>query len=145
MIEELFVVIANEQVLQFMFKNAHWNLTDAGFLELHKFFDEQFDNTISNIDTMSERVRQLGEKIPFNVEFLFKHSLTTTNLFDGLTQNKSEFVSKLCNLLEETIHQLKYVLSFVDSVDSSDTTTNDIIIQIIRQKEKSLWLLKSNL
>ena len=145
MIEQLFVVIANEQVLQFMFKNAHWNLTDTGFLELHKFFDEQFDNTISNIDTMSERVRQLGEKIPFNVEFLFKHNLTTTNLFDGLNENKSEFVSKLCNLLEETIHQLKYVLSFVDSVDSSDTTTNDIIIQIIRQKEKSLWLLKSNL
>ena len=145
MIEQLFVVIANEQVLQFMFKNAHCNITDASFLEQHEFFDGQFDNTISNIDTMSERVRQLGEKIPFNVEFLFKHNLTTTNLFDGLTQNKVEFVSKLCNLLDETIHQLKYVLSFVDSVDSSDTTTNDIIIQIIRQKEKSLWLLKSNL
>lgn len=142
MIEQLFVVIANEQVLQFMFKNAHWNFSGSNFLELHNFFDEQFSNTISNIDNISERVRQLDEKIPFTVEFLFKHNLSTTNLFDGLTENNSQFVNKLCNLLTETINQLKFSLTLIDN---SDTTTNDIIIQIIRQKEKSLWLLKSNI
>ncbi len=41
-------------------RNAHWNIVGSNFMELHKFFEGQYEAIDETIDSVAERVRSLG-------------------------------------------------------------------------------------
>ena len=52
--------LANEAVLTLKTRSAHWNVSGAGFFELHILFDSQYKQLNEISDEIAERVRMLG-------------------------------------------------------------------------------------
>jgi starvation-inducible DNA-binding protein len=61
--------LADEYVLLTKTKKYHWNVVDSRFNDLHKFFDEQYEQLSDAVDDIAERVRALGAKATLN-EFM---------------------------------------------------------------------------
>ena len=53
-------LLADEYLLYTKTRNAHWNIQGNNFMELHKFFESQYDALDIIIDDTAERVRALG-------------------------------------------------------------------------------------
>ena len=49
-------LLADEYVLYTKTRNAHWNIQGQNFIELHKFFESQYDALDIIIDDVAERV-----------------------------------------------------------------------------------------
>jgi starvation-inducible DNA-binding protein len=53
-------LLADEYVLYTKTRNAHWNIQGQNFMELHKFFQGQYEELDETIDEIAERIRMLG-------------------------------------------------------------------------------------
>src|SRR5262245_23785096 len=54
------ILLADEFTLYVKTRNAHWNVTGDNFHELHKFFEDQYEQLDEIMDEVAERVRMLG-------------------------------------------------------------------------------------
>ena len=53
-------LLADEYVLFTKTRNAHWNVEGQNFMELHKFFESQYEQLDIIIDDVAERIRAVG-------------------------------------------------------------------------------------
>lgn len=53
-------LLADEYALYTKTRNAHWNINEPRFYQLHKFFENQYVVLDAMIDDIAERVRSLG-------------------------------------------------------------------------------------
>jgi starvation-inducible DNA-binding protein len=59
-VEILHKTLADEAVLTLKTRNAHWNMTGAGFFELHNLFETQYEQLNHSCNEIAERARMLG-------------------------------------------------------------------------------------
>jgi starvation-inducible DNA-binding protein len=57
---ELNKLLADEHVLYTKTRNFHWNIEGSNFMELHKFYEGQYEELAEMIDEIAERIRTLG-------------------------------------------------------------------------------------
>lgn len=69
-------VLADETVLYTKTRNYHWNIEGDNFIELHKFYESQYNELEEIIDEVAERIRFLGHY----AEGLLKDFLSITHL-----------------------------------------------------------------
>ena len=62
-IDEWIFLLADLQVINQYLRNFHWNIEGDQFIELHEFFQEQYELTSEQIDELAERMKTIG-KIP---------------------------------------------------------------------------------
>ena len=132
----LFQILYNEYTLSMDVKNIHWNYVGENFLEIHKFMDEEYSQMQENIDIIGERLRQFDETVYVYPELITERSTivnssTPISLFTLISNY---------NLTIEHIQNTMFILG-----DEVDLVSADIITELLRNREKSLWLLKSNL
>src|SRR6476620_2185417 len=53
-------LLADEHVLYIKTRNAHWNVEGPDFLNMHRFFEEQYKQLEELIDDIAERIRTIG-------------------------------------------------------------------------------------
>src|SRR3954452_5636389 len=58
-IDSLNLVLADSYALMALTHLAHWNVEGSDFFELHKAFQEQYENLFEGVDEIAERVRAL--------------------------------------------------------------------------------------
>ncbi len=64
-------LLADEYLLYTKTRNYHWNVVGPQFNDLHKFFEEQYNELNDIVDDVAERARSLGgNAIGTLVEFL---------------------------------------------------------------------------
>ena len=71
--------LADEAVLYSKTRNYHWNVTGSNFGQLHKLFEDQYNEIAELADSIAERTRQLGHFTVGTLSGLLKH----TNLLEG--------------------------------------------------------------
>ncbi len=139
---ELAKILADETVLYTKTKNAHWNVGGADFYEKHKFFETQFEQLDSMIDSIAERIRSIGHYAPATL----KSYLSLTHLTE-LTdeQNDSQgFIRALLSDHESIIIILrKHIKSFTN--DFHDLGTSNFITGIMETHENMAWFLRAHL
>ncbi len=139
--ELLNVLLADEYVLYTKTRNAHWNIEGNNFMELHKFFEGQYEAIDETIDSVAERVRSLGH---YSLGSL-KDFLEITHLSED--KELSDQKSALKALLEshETIicNCRKDLVTINDKY--KDLGTADFITGIMEEHEKMAWMLRSYL
>src|SRR4051794_6815248 len=59
LIDSLNLVLADSYALMSLTHLAHWNVEGSDFFELHKAFQEQYENLFEGVDEIAERVRAL--------------------------------------------------------------------------------------
>jgi len=135
-------LLADEFVLYTKTRNAHWNIQGPGFYELHKFFEDQYDELAGMIDEVAERVRQLGH---FAIGTL-KDFIAITRMSESNYEfsNQQQIVRTLLEDHETIIRILRRDAGQV-SDKYKDMGTSDFMTGLMEKHEKMAWMLRAHL
>lgn len=134
-------VLADEVVLYQKTRNYHWNIEGPSFLELHRFYEEQYKALEEIIDEVAERIRSLGHY----AEGRLGDFLKLTNLLeqDYSTDRKVQ-MTNLLNDHETVIREFRGQVDKFNN-DYQDAGSADFITGLMEQHEKMAWMLRSYL
>jgi starvation-inducible DNA-binding protein len=122
-------------------KQAHWNVKGPHFIELHKLFDEFYDEVEEYVDLTAERITALGGT-----------ALGTIQAVSG----RSRLPSYPLMIVDGMAHVDALATSFAafgkatrEAIDRSndlgDADTADIFTEVSRGIDKDLWFLEAHL
>ena len=135
------VLLADEHVLYTKTRNYHWNYEGDNFMEMHKFYEGQYDELEEIIDEVAERIRMLGHY----PEGRMKDFLKLTRLQEqDYTTAQAEQVGNLLADHESIIVNIRKVIDKVNDT-WKDAGTTDFITGLMQQHEKMAWMLRSYL
>ncbi len=138
--ERLKFLLANTAVLYIKTLNFHWNMVGPQFFMYHKMLEGQYNELSEALDTIAERIRQLGPKAPATMQ----EYLSLATLKEGkstLTQEKMVF--ELVRDHVALVQQCTRLIEFAE--EKNDQGTMDLVIDRLRSHDKVAWLLRSNL
>lgn len=140
--EILNTLLADEYVLYTKTRNAHWNVEGPHFIQLHKFFQEQYEALDEIIDDVAERVRTLGH---YSLGRL-KDFIGTTRLSEDLHKfgDSRHILQTLLADHESIIGSIRREINMVND-KYKDTGTADFITGIMEQHEKMAWMLRAHI
>ena len=110
-------------------------------MEMHKFFEEHYDDLAEIVDDVAERIRMLGHY----PEGRMKDFLRLTRLQEqDYTTAQAEQVKNLLVDHESIIINIRKVISAVNDT-YNDAGTADFITGLMEKHEKMAWMLRSYL
>lgn len=139
---ELEKLLADEFVLYTKTRKAHWNVEGADFHATHVFFEQQYEQLDEVMDSVAERIRQLGHYSPGTLkEFL---ELTHLSEESRAKNNSQGFIKELLADHESIIVFLRENVSrFAEEL--KDAGTSDFITSLMEDHEKMAWMLRAHL
>lgn len=138
-VQRLSTILADNFVLYTKTLNFHWNVVDERFYQLHKLFEEQYEELDAANDELAERIRMLGQKTPASLKSFL--SLTSLKETEG-TLTGNQMLEALVKDHEAVIKKLHEGIVFAN--DHGDEGTGDLLIQRLRAHEKMAWFLRSH-
>jgi starvation-inducible DNA-binding protein len=110
-------------------------------MELHEFFEEQYEALDEILDSVAERLRSIGSRAPGSMtEFLRDTRLSETN---GHVAHAAEIIAVLLADHESVIRSIRGDLDAVGA--SGDAGSEDFLVGLLEQHEKMAWMLRSHL
>jgi starvation-inducible DNA-binding protein len=133
--------LANNAVLFVKTQNYHWHVKTVHFRDLHKLFQEQYEELFEDQDEIAERIRILGGiALGSMAEFIANTTLTETK---GGEFTVRQMLENLLADREQVIRELR------ESTDTSeglgDKGTADFFTELVQKHEKAAWMLRSSL
>lgn len=134
--KELNILLANYHLYYQKLRNFHWNIVGGSFFDLHAKFEEMYNDALTKIDEIAERVLTLRFQPVSNYSDYIQMS--------SVKESKSELTDKemVKTLLGDhaiLIEQLKKVGKAAE--DAGDEGTVDMVGSYIRDLEKISWML----
>ncbi|WP_428668384.1 Dps family protein [Runella sp.] len=137
-VDMLHKTLADEHVLLIKTRNYHWNIRSSSFMELHKFYEAQYEILTELIDEIAERVTQLGERAVGTM----KEFLSITRLEEGPYHHQQD--QQIKQLLHDHEELCKHLRNHIEKTDKySDPVTTDFMTGVLAQHEKMAWMLRS--
>jgi len=135
------VLLADEFVLYAKTRNYHWNVTAPNFMELHKFFEAQYEELDEIMDSVAERIRQIGHYALGSLQSFAKE----TRLTEGQDETTaSKMIASLLDDHETIIRQVRNEIDVVGN-DHKDAGTADFLTGILKDHEKMAWMLRAHI
>lgn len=131
-------ILSSEYVLYTKTRNFHWNVTGVHFNDLHKFFEEQYEELDESIDEIAERIRMLGIKTNATLEYFNKISKIDENL---KFPSSSEMTKELQEDHELMIRDLREKIEKLSEI--GDAGNEDFVNALMQKHEKMAWMLRS--
>ncbi|MEP7320174.1 MAG: DNA starvation/stationary phase protection protein [Panacibacter sp.] len=132
-------LLADGVVLYTKTRKFHWNVSGESFMELHKLFENQYNQLEEAIDEVAERINKLGSKTPGTMqEFIELASLKEA---PGKYPSQKEMLKELLANHEAVIVKLR---SGIDDCDKkySDVGTADFLTDLMKTHETIAWTLR---
>ncbi|HLP00437.1 MAG TPA: DNA starvation/stationary phase protection protein [Opitutaceae bacterium] len=133
-------LLADSYALMGNTHHAHWNIEGPDFFQLHKAFQEQYENLFEAIDEIAEQARVLDAFPVGGLATLAKQSGIEEL---PLTASAKDFVAALV-VGHEKAHADAITLRDTAGA-ADDLETQDLAIDRVRWHGKTLWMLKSYL
>ena len=138
--DELAHFLADTYVLYLKTQNFHWNVKGPQFYFLHKMFEEQYQALALAVDEIAERIRSLGGYAPAS----FSQFSNLSSLKEVTTElNAETMIQKLLKDHEIMINHIATIISKTQKAQDEGTT--DLLIQRLKEHEKTAWMLRSSL
>lgn len=133
-------LLANNYVLYLKTHNFHWNVVGPMFQPLHSLFEGQYIDLWNAGDTIAERVRALGFRVPASYVDFSKLSKIKEVVGIRIVKAK-EMISQLVHDQEVMIRLARDLLPEVEEVD--DQVSVDLLSERMEVHEKNAWMLRS--
>lgn len=134
-------ILANEHVLYAKTHNYHWNYIGDNFIEMHKFYEGQYEELAEMIDEVAERIRMIGHF----AEGRLKEYLKLTDLEEPApTPDQQKQVRNLLEDHETVIRQLRQQVDIMQD-KLKDAGTADFLTGLMEKHEKMAWMLRAYL
>ncbi|MGA7722067.1 MAG: DNA starvation/stationary phase protection protein [Ignavibacteriaceae bacterium] len=134
--------LADEYVLYTKTRNAHWNIQGNNFIELHKFFESQYELLDTIIDDTAERIRALGHFALGSLKDFLE--VTQLNEQNDNFSDQNHIIETLLEDHEAIIHSLRNHINIIGN-ELKDAGTADFLTGIMELQEKMAWMLRSYL
>jgi starvation-inducible DNA-binding protein len=130
------ITLADEAVLTLKTRNAHWNVSGVGFIELHILFDSQYKQLNEISDEIAERVRMLGSFAIGSLEEFLSH----TRL-----EEQPSLIPDILRLLADHETCIRYIREDARKCteEYGDEGTVELLVSVMRLHEKMAWMLRS--
>jgi starvation-inducible DNA-binding protein len=139
-IELLNARVAEGIDLALLTKQAHWNLKGPQFIAVHEMLDDFRDQIDTHVDTMAERVVQLGGTALGTTQTVAEGTSLPpypTNIY-AIKEHLAALIERygaVANALRRNID---------DAAEAGDTDTADIFTAASRYLDKALWFLEAH-
>ncbi|MBS1933925.1 MAG: DNA starvation/stationary phase protection protein, partial [Bacteroidetes bacterium] len=132
---ELQKLLADEYVLYTKTRNYHWNVEGENFMEMHKFFESQYEELDDIIDEVAERIRKIGH----HSEARLKDFIELARLDEpAYTNDQSKQLKNLLSDHETIIKALrKNITEFAD--ECKDLGSSDFVTGLMQKHETMAW------
>jgi len=139
---ELTKLLADEFVLYTKTRNAHWNVEGSDFHSMHVFFEQQYNQLDDYMDSVAERIRQLGHYAPATLQSF----LALTHLTEKLGEKNDSlgFIKELLIDHENIIIFLRENINRFAN-EYGDAGTSDFITGLMEKHEATAWMLRAHL
>lgn len=135
-------LLADEYLLYTKTRNAHWNVQSKNFIELHKFFESQYDILDIIIDDTAERIRSLGHFALGTLKDYLKVARLSERNDDF--SDPEHITQTLLEDHEALIRSIRKDITTI-SDEYKDLGTADFMTGLMEQHEKMAWMLRSYL
>lgn len=132
-------VLSDEFLLYTTTRNVHWNVVGPQFSELHKFFDEQYQELNRIVDEVAERARALGGRARGTLSEFLRHARLKEH---AELSGTSEMIAALLGDHETLIQALRGDLA-VCAEEYGDQGTSDFLTGLMERHEKMAWMLRA--
>jgi starvation-inducible DNA-binding protein len=135
-------LLADEFVLYTKTRNAHWNVEGPDFHSMHLFFEQQYNALDETMDSVAERIRQLGHFAPATL----KSFLSLTHLTE-VSREKNDSQGFLKELVVDHENIIIYIRENINRFanEYGDLGTSDFITGLMEEHEKMAWMLRAHL
>jgi len=139
---QLNILLADEFVLYTKTLNAHWNIEGPDFHSVHVYFESLYNESQEYIDSVAERVRQLGHYASATLAAILKLTHLTEK-YEGKNDSRG-YISQLLADHETIIEFMRGTINeFADA--HKDAGTSDFVTGLMEKHEKTAWMLRSHL
>jgi starvation-inducible DNA-binding protein len=126
--------------LALLTKQAHWNIKGPQFIALHEMIDGFRTELDGHVDTMAERIVQLGGTALGTTQAVAAATTLVPYPIDIYTTK-----DHLAALIERYGSVASTVRAAVDeTAEAGDADTNDLLIALSRALDKALWFLEAH-
>jgi starvation-inducible DNA-binding protein len=122
-------------------KQAHWNVRGAQFIAVHQMLDTFADQLDAEIDTIAERVGQLGELAEGTTQQVGK--ATTLKPYPPKITSTGDHLKALADRIAQAAKLMRQAIEDTDDLD--DEGSSDIVTAASRVLDKQLWFVESHL
>lgn len=136
--ENLSGALADTYLLYTKTQSFHWNVVGPMFYGIHKLTEEQYEDMAEAIDTIAERIRQIGFIAPGSFKQFY--NLSSIQEEDG-APSAEEMISQLVEGNELVCRKLRTSVAEAEKVD--DVKTADLLTERIGKHEENAWMLRS--
>lgn len=137
-LDKLNTLLASYQMHYQNLRSLHWNIKGTSFFELHLKYEELYTRTQVIVDDLAERILSIGgTPLSHFSDYLTQSALQET----GIVQDGQKGVSYILDAQQKLLSLEKELLSL--SSEKDDEGTNALMSDLIREKEKTNWMLKS--
>ena len=121
-------------------RGFHWNITGEKFFELHAKFEELYNDLLTKVDEVAERILTLG----YTPLHTFTDYISIAAIKE--TKNVSDGKEAMQNILDSFQTLISLQREIAESADeANDEGTNALMSDYIREQEKLVWMYSAYL
>jgi starvation-inducible DNA-binding protein len=126
--------------LELQTKQAHWNVKGPSFIGLHELFDKLAEEVEDHIDTIAERIVQLGGVAHGTIQETQRKTtlpIYPTDIFEG--------TAHVAALSSSYAAFGKVIREAIDTADKAgDKDSADLFTGVSRAADKALWFIEAH-
>jgi starvation-inducible DNA-binding protein len=126
--------------LALLTKQAHWNIKGPQFIALHEMIDSFRTEIDGHVDTMAERVVQLGGTALGTTQEVAK--TTSLSAYPTDIYSSKDHLAALIEHYGKAANSVRAAIDETDEVGDRDTA--DLLTAYSRALDKSLWFLEAH-
>ena len=126
--------------LALLTKQAHWNLKGREFIAIHEMLDEFRTQVDDYVDTMAERVAQLGGTALGTTQTTAKG--TTLPPYPTDIHSIPDHLHALIERYGQAANGVRAAIDQADEAGDADTA--DVFTEVSRGLDKALWFLEAH-
>jgi starvation-inducible DNA-binding protein len=121
-------------------KQLHWNIYGRPFKPLHEHLDELVDSWRELSDTVAERSVALGVAPDGRAGTV--HASSGIEAVDAGALDTDTALRELVDRLADVTERIR---SRMDRLGQVDLASQDVLVEVVRELEKQLWMLRVSL